>query len=53
MGARFPSMKVVGPAFPNGHNRTTSLAWVQQQSAERETLKSVCCQSWRGEMSGR
>lgn len=45
MGARFPGMVLVGPAFPDGHTRATSLAQRQQQAAKRETLKSLRCES--------
>lgn len=41
-------MKLVGPAFPNGHTRTTILAWVQQQSAEKDPEKLVLSELARG-----
>lgn len=53
MEARFPGMKPVACAFPDGHTRATSLAWRQQQAAKRETLESLLCESQGGEVGGR
>lgn len=53
MGAKFPGVELVGPALPDGHTRATSLAWRQQQAAKRETMKSLHCDSQRGEAGGR